>query len=359
MNRIPTACTAIAGRSVGPGQSCFIIAEAGVNHNGNLDLAMRLVDEASRAGADAVKFQTFKAIHLASGTAPKAAYQMRTTDAHESQQEMLHRLEFRTEWHAPVMARCRERGILFLTSPFDQPSLDFLASLTPEELPALKIPSGEITNPAFLRAAARAGRPIILSTGMSDLGEVEAAVRAIEGEGNPGLVLLHCVSAYPSDPAQSNLRAMETMARAFDKPVGWSDHTVGIETALAAVALGACVVEKHFTLDRALPGPDHTSSLEPDGLTALVRGIRLVESALGDGRKRPAPIEADTARVARKSLTAARDLHRGEILAGDMVLTRRPGTGLAPSSLEQLLGRRAARDYAAGELLDLDGFVKP
>jgi len=359
MNRIPPAWVSIAGRPVGPGQPCFIIAEAGVNHNGDLDLAMRLVDEARKAGADAVKFQTFKASHLASGTAPKAAYQLRTTDAQESQQEMLRRLEFKPEWHAPVMARCRECGILFLTSPFDQPSLDFLASLTPEELPALKIPSGEITNPAFLRAAARAGRPIILSTGMSDLGEVEAAVRAIESEGDPGLVLLHCVSAYPSDPTQSNLRAMETMARAFGKPVGWSDHTEGLETSLAAVALGACVLEKHFTLDRTLPGPDHTSSLEPGGLAALVRGVRLVESALGDGRKRPAPIEADTARVARKSLTAARDLRKGEILAGDMVLTRRPGTGLPPSSLELLLGRRAARDYAAGELLDLDGFVKP
>lgn len=353
-----SACVTISGRSVGPGQPCFIIAEAGVNHNGDMALAAQLIDAAKAAGADAVKFQTFKATHLASSTAPKAAYQLCATDAAESQREMLERLELKPEWHHPLLARCLESDIMFLSSPFDQPSLAFLSSLTPRELPALKIPSGEITNLPFLRAAARVGRPIILSTGMSTLGEVEAAVRAIEGAGGPGLILLHCVSAYPSDPACSNLRAMETMAKAFGKPVGWSDHTEWLETALAAVALGACVVEKHFTLDRSLPGPDHAASLEPEGLAALVRGIRLVESAMGDGRKRPTAIEADTARVVRKSLTASRGLHPGEILTKDMVLARRPGTGLPLSSLELLLGRKVARAYAEGELLDLEGFLR-
>lgn len=351
-----TASTVDLRRVGEPGQPCLIIAEAGVNHNGDMALALKLVDAARQAGADAVKFQTFKASLLASRSAPKAAYQLRSTVAGESQQAMLERLQLSRADHLPLMERCRASGMAFLSSPFDLESLALLDSLG---LPALKIPSGEITNPDFLKAAARLGKPIILSTGMSWLGEVETAVRAIEDAGNPPLVLLHCVSAYPSDPADSNLRAMETLARAFGRPVGWSDHTMGIETSLAAVALGACVVEKHFTLDCSMPGPDHRASLEPDGLAALVRGVRIVESALGDGLKRPARSEADTARVARKSLTAARDIRAGEALSEAMVLVRRPGDGLSPSSLELLLGRRAAQDIPEGSLLSLDHFTKP
>jgi N-acetylneuraminate synthase len=341
----------IAGRSVGSGHPCFVIAEAGVNHNGDLELARSLVEAARKAGADAVKFQTFKAENLVSANAPKAAYQMRTTDAEESQFAMIKRLELSAADHRELLDHCGRLGILFLSSPFDESSADFLDDLG---MPAFKIPSGEVVNLPFLAHVARKGKPIILSTGMSTLGEVEAAVETIRAAGDPPLVLLQCVSNYPADPCHVNLRAMETLRRAFDVPAGYSDHVPGNEVSFAAVALGACVIEKHFTLDRHLPGPDHQASLEPDQLLALVRGIRAVEASLGDGRKRPADSEADTARVARKSLVAARDIAAGAVLDETMIAVKRPGTGLAPALRGQVTGRTARINIPRDALLRME-----
>lgn len=341
----------IGSRPVGPGEPCFVIAEAGVNHNGDPDLAFRLVDAAVSAGADAVKFQTFKADRVASPQAAKAAYQRRRTPEDEAQLEMLRRLELPFPVFESLHAYCSRRGILFLSTPFDEESADFLARLG---VPAFKIPSGEITNLPFLRRVAAYGRPLIVSTGMAYLGEVEAALSTLAGAGAQDVVLLHCVSNYPADPADVNLRAMDTLRAAFDVPVGFSDHTPGIDIALAAVARGACVLEKHFTLDRDLPGPDHAASLTPDELTAMIAGIRRVEAALGDGRKRPAPSEVEMAAAARRSIVAVRPIPRGAVITEEMVGLRRPGTGLAPSLLPQVLGRRARQDIAPGTVLTLD-----
>ena len=319
-----------------------------MNHNGSLELARQLVIVAAKAGADAVKFQTFRAAELATATAPKAEYQARNDGADESQLAMLQRLELSEAAHHELLACCREHGVMFLSTPFEAASADFLERLG---LPAFKVPSGEVTNLPFLELLARKGRPLILSTGMATLAEVEIAVVAIRGAGNPPLALLQCVSNYPADPAHVNLRAMQTMREAFGVPVGYSDHTLGNEVAFAAVALGACIIEKHFTLDRALPGPDHAASLEPGELAAFVRGVRNVEAALGDGRKVPAASEAGTAAVARKSLVAARAIRAGETVTGEMFAARRPGTGLPPSVLKKLLGRRARADIATGTLV--------
>lgn len=337
----------IAGRKIGVGHPCFIIAEAGVNHNKSLEMARQLVDVAVQAGADAVKFQTYKAENVNSPLAPKAAYQMQTTDAGESQLEMARQLELPFEAFRELADYSQSRGILFLSTPFDAESADFLADLG---VAALKIPSGEITNLPFVAHIAQKGRPVIVSTGMSNLGEVDTAVRTIREAGNPDLVLMHCVSNYPADPADINLHAMRTMAVAFGVPVGYSDHTLGTEVALAAAALGACVIEKHFTLDCSLPGPDHRASLEPDDLVALVQSIRTVESALGHGRKEPAASEADTAEVARRSLVASRDIPAGTVLAGDMIVILRPGTGFPPAMLRYLVGRTVRVDVSAGEI---------
>lgn len=344
----------IAGRQIGSGQPCFIIAEAGVNHNGDPELARQLIDVAKTAGADAVKFQLFRADRLASAAAPKAGYQVRTTGGGESQLEMLRRLELPLEAHRALWDYCRARGMLFLSSPFDEDSADWLDALG---VAAFKIPSGELTNLPFLAHVARKGKSLIVSTGMATLAEVEAAVRTIDAAGNRDVVLLHCVSNYPANPAEANLRAMQTMAEAFGLPVGYSDHTPGIEVALAAVALGACVIEKHFTLDRTLPGPDHRVSLEPQELVALVRGIRTVEAALGHGRKEPAPSEADTAAVARKSLVAAKDIAKGSTVTADSIAIKRPGTGLPPAVLDHLLGRTAIREIPADTLLTMEMFA--
>ena len=338
----------IAGRKVGFGQPCFVIAEAGVNHNGDPELARQLIDVAIAAGADAVKFQTFKTEQQVTLSAPKAEYQKLTTDASESQFAMLKRLELPPDTFYKLREYCLEQGILFLSTPFDEESADLLEMVG---VPAFKIPSGEITNLPFLEYVARKGRPMIVSTGMSTLGEVEAAVHAIHRAGNQNLVLLHCVSAYPAPPEDVNLRAMQTLAKVFGMPVGFSDHTLGVDIAVAAVALGACVVEKHFTLDRALPGPDHQASLEPDQLDALVRGIRIVELALGHGRKEAAPSEADTAVVARKSIVAARDIPAGTVITRKRVAMKSPATGLPPSMLSQITGRTTIQDIPADTLI--------
>ncbi|MQF67082.1 N-acetylneuraminate synthase [SAR202 cluster bacterium AD-802-F09_MRT_200m] len=341
----------IGNRRVGLDSPCFIIAEAGVNHNGSLEMGFELIDAAAEAGADAVKFQTFKAENLVTSLAPKAEYQLRTTDAAESQYEMIRRLELSPEMHRALIDHCNQRNILFLSSFFDEESADLLQDLG---VPAFKMPSGEITNLPLLAHVARKGKPMIVSTGMADMDEVAAAVHALREEGNREIILLQCVSNYPADPADVNLRAMNTMAAAFGLPVGYSDHTNGIEVAVAAVALGACVIEKHFTLDRNLPGPDHTASLEPDGLAALVRGIRTVESALGHGRKEPALSEANTAEVARKSLVAARDIPAGAVLTEDLIAVKRPGTGLPPLMRPQLAGRTVRVPIPEGTILQLD-----
>lgn len=350
MDRVVNAFR-IGTRAVGPGAPCFVIAEAGVNHNGDIAMACRLVDAAADAGADAVKFQTFKASRLVTATAPKAAYQHRGTADTATQFEMLERLELSADGHRVVRARCQARGILFLSSPFDEISADFLADLG---MPAFKLGSGELTNLPMLARVAGKRLPLILSTGMATLDEVGAAVSTARAAGATDLAVLQCVSNYPAQPADVNLRAMQTMAEAFDVVTGYSDHTLGVAVSIGAVALGAAIIEKHFTLDRTLPGPDHQASAEPAELAALVAGIRAVESALGDGRKRPAASEAEVAAVARRSIVAAVDIPAGATLTDELLALRRPGTGLAPSMWSTLVGRTVGRAIPAGTLIDLE-----
>ncbi|HLA44145.1 MAG TPA: N-acetylneuraminate synthase [Aggregatilineales bacterium] len=342
----------IAGRKIGTVNPCFVIAEAGVNHNGDMQMARRLIDAARDAGADAVKFQTFKTEKLVTVDAPRAEYQIKNTGTQDdSQFAMLKRLELDVDSHQELIAYCRERGILFLSSAFDEESADLLVKL---DTPAFKVGSGELTNLPFLAHMATYGKPMIVSTGMANLGEVEIALDAITDAGNPDVILLHCLSSYPADPVEVNLRAMHTMQTAFDVPVGYSDHTMGNAVSLAAVAMGACIIEKHLTLDRSLPGPDHSASSEPEEFKKLVDDIRTIESAFGDGRKKPAPGELDTARVARKSLVAARDIATGEILTENMIAIKRPGNGLPPMLRPYLIGRMAKQAIPAGTLLTLE-----
>lgn len=329
----------------------FIIAEAGVNHNGSIDLALQLIDSARASGADAVKFQTFRADQLATRSAHKAAYQERTTTATESQFEMLQRLELDVDDHRRLIDYCRKVGIQFLSSPFDAQSADLLAEM---DLPLYKIPSGEITNLPFLDHIARKGRPIILSTGMSTLGEIEEAVTVLRTAGNNRLTLLHCVTEYPAPYAEVNLRAMHTLRVAFGLPVGYSDHTPGYEISIAAVALGAEVIEKHFTVDRSLPGPDHAASLEPDELEQMVTAIRHVEVALGDGIKRPAQCELPNISVARKSVVASRSLIAGQRLTAEDLDIKRPGNGIAPRLKPMLIGRTLSAGLEKDEVLRWD-----
>lgn len=344
----------IEGRGIGGGARAFVIAEAGVNHNGRLDLALQLVDAAADAGADAVKFQTFRAELLASPSAPKAAYQQ-VSQPSESQLDMLRRLELDDAGHRAVQARARTRGLCFLSTPFEETSVDYLDALG---ISAFKVPSGELTNHPFLAHLAAKGKPLLLSTGMATMAEVADAIEAITTAADVPLALLQCVSRYPADPSEVNLRAMLAMREAFDVPVGYSDHTLGAEACIGAVALGAAVVEKHFTLDRGLRGPDHRASMEPSELRALIDSIRIVESALGDGQKRPVAGEAEIAAVARKSVVAVVDIRAGATIASGHVAIRRPGTGVSPSDLTRVIGRRASRDIAAGAPVawsDLDG----
>jgi N,N'-diacetyllegionaminate synthase len=340
----------INGRLVGGGHPCFIIAEAGVNHNGSLEMAIELIDTAAAAGADAVKFQTFSTERLVGRDVPKADYQKANT-GEDSQFEMLRKLELDRAAHERLIDRCRERGITFLSTPFEEESAHLLNELG---VAAFKIPSGEIPNLPFLECVAKFGRPMIVSTGMCRLGEVEDAVRTIASAGNDSYALLHCVSSYPADPATANLRAMRTLSQAFCVPVGFSDHTAGLEVPAAAVALGASIVEKHFTLDRSLPGPDHLASLEPAQLHELVRTIRTVESALGDGRKRAVASETNTSEVARKSLVAAEDITAGATLSKETIAIRRPGTGLPPTMLPYIVDRKATVNIPAGTVLRLE-----
>lgn len=350
----PTGIIRIGSKSIGFGEPVFIIAEAGVNHNGDLQIAKELIDTAAEAGADAVKFQTFRAQELVSALSPKARYQAETTRTDESQLEMIKRLELSPSAHEALINHCHARGILFLSTPFDVDSADMLETLG---MPAYKIPSGEITNWPFLEHIASKHKPVILSTGMSDLREVGEAVGVLREAECSELVILHCTSSYPAPPASVNLRAMRTIADTFKTPIGLSDHTTGIEVALAATALGACVVEKHFTIDRSLPGPDHKASLEPEELRALVRGIRIVESALGDGQKHSMQVEEDVRNVARRSIVANRTILKGTLITKDMLAFKRPGTGIPPSRLSTVTGRAAVRTIQADALIQFEDLV--
>ena len=329
----------------------LIIAEAGVNHNGDLHLAERLIVAAADAGADAVKFQTFVADRLVTVTATKADYQKQTTAASESQHAMIRRLELTRPMHERLLAYSQERGISFLSTPFDLPSIDLLAELG---LPRFKIPSGEITHLPYLRHIGSFGKRIILSTGMATLGEIETALEVLEtaGTGRDQITVLHCNTEYPTPMADVNLRAMLTIRDAFGVAVGYSDHTPGIEIPIAAVALGATVIEKHLTLDRTLPGPDHKASLEPGEFAAMVRAIRNIECALGDGRKRPSPSEAKNKPIARKSLVAAVAIRAGQVFTPENVAVKRPGTGISPMRWDEVMGRVATRDFGVDELVE-------
>ena len=331
----------------------FIIAEAGVNHNGDIRLAYKLVDAAKEAGAGAVKFQTFKAENVVSKIAEKAEYQKETTNSEQSQYEMIKKLELSFEDFVKIKDYCDKKGVIFLSTPFDYESVDFLEGL----VPLYKVGSGEITNLPFLEYIAQKGKPIILSTGMSTLGEVEEAVKIITNV-NPSLplVLLHCVSNYPAKYEDINLKAMLTLKEAFKLPVGYSDHTLGIEIAIAAVALGAKVIEKHFTLDRGLPGPDHMASLEPDELKKMVKSIRNVEKALGIGIKKPAQSELEVIKAARRSLVAARDIRAGEVVKESDMLIKRPGTGILPKFKEMIIGMRLTKDVKKDNPFDWEDF---
>jgi N,N'-diacetyllegionaminate synthase len=329
----------------------LIIAEAGVNHNGDMALAKALIDAAAAAGADLVKFQTFSASRLVAPGALKADYQSRTTDAAESQHAMLRRLELSPEMHRTLIAHCNARGIPFFSTGFDVESIDLLLSLGMDRF---KVPSGELTNLPYLRHIGGFGKPVMLSTGMATLGEVEWAIDVLERAGTPRarITVLHCNTEYPTPMVDVNLRAMVSMRDAFGVEVGYSDHTPGIEVAIAAVALGATVIEKHFTTDRSLPGPDHAASLEPDELTAMVKAIRNIETALGDGIKRPTASEARNKDVARKSIVAGRAIRAGETLDAGNLVVKRPGSGISPMRWDEVVGRVARRDYAVDEPIE-------
>jgi N,N'-diacetyllegionaminate synthase len=330
----------------------LIIAEAGVNHNGNLDLAKQMVEVAAEAGADCVKFQTFSAACMVTRNACKADYQVRTTDTNESQYEMLRRLELTLTAHEVLVTHCASYGIDFLSTGFDIESINLLSKLGQERF---KLPSGEITNLPYLHHVGCQGKPVILSTGMSTLGEIEAAISVLEmaGLSRSMLTVLHCTTEYPTSMVEVNLRAMQSIGQAFGVAVGYSDHTQGIEVPIAAVAMGACVIEKHFTLDRSLPGPDHQASLEPKELMAMVRGIRNIELALGDGIKRLTESELRNRPVARKSLVALSSIRAGETFTERNVTIKRPGTGLSPMRWHEVIGRSAGRDYSEDELIEL------
>lgn len=331
----------------------LIIAEAGVNHNGDIGLAKKLIAAAAAAGADLVKFQTFSAKNLVSSSAPKAEYQKKTTESSESQLEMIQKLELSREDHAVLIQECSAHGIGFFSTAFDFQSFDLLMELGCLE--QIKIPSGELTNLPLLRYMSRFGKPLLLSTGMANLGEIEAAIEAVEAAGTPRhlITILHCTTEYPTPMEDVNLRAMVAMKKAFGVSTGYSDHTAGIEIPLAAVALGATVIEKHFTLDRNLPGPDHKASLEPHELKAMVEGIRNVERALGDGVKRPSSSELKNKPIARKSLVAIRPIRAGETFSSENMAAKRPGTGLSPMRWDEVIGRIAIKDFAVDELITL------
>ncbi len=329
----------------------IIIAEAGVNHNGSYDLAVRMVDEAKRAGADYVKFQTAKPELVISTFAPKAAYQKETTGEAESQLEMCKAIHLPLTDYRPLKDYCDKVGIGFMSTPFDLVSIDVLEPL---DMDYYKIPSGEITNLPYLRKIASKHRPVIMSTGMCEMQEIEEAIRVLErgGVDRQHITILHCNTEYPTPMRDVNLRAMQTIGKQLCVAVGYSDHTRGIEVPIAAVALGATVIEKHFTLDKTMPGPDHKASLEPDELKAMVDAIRNIELALGTGEKHVTASERPNMIVARKSIVAARNIKKGEILTEENITTKRPGNGISPMEWDSVIGTKAVRDFVYDELIE-------
>jgi N-acetylneuraminate synthase len=352
--REPIQAVAIGEAVIGRVSRCFVMAEAGVNHNGDVALAYQLVDAAMTAGADAVKFQSFHADQLVTSSAPKPAYQRSASAPQQTQLELLRALELSFAQQQAIADYCRKVGIQFLSTPFDSESADFLWRLG---VPAFKMASGELTNHPLLRHVARFGRPMIVSTGMADLSDVDDAVRVVRDTGNEQLILLHCLSAYPAPTTDVNLRAMKTMSSAFDVPVGYSDHTTGTAVALAAVACGARVLEKHLTLDRALPGPDHAASIEPGEFAAMIKGIREIELALGDGDKRCMPSEREVATLARRSIFSTIAIPAGTTILPHMVAVRRPAVGLPPAMLDQVVGRTVAKDIPAESPITFDALA--
>ena len=330
----------------------LIIAEAGVNHNGDIDMAKKLIDVAAEAGADLVKFQTFNADRLVTESASKAEYQKLSGDGNESQHTMLRNLELTEAMHHELIAHCALRGIGFFSTGFDIESIDMLVSFGQE---LFKIPSGEITNLPHLRHIGKLGKEVILSTGMSSMDEIESAIKALEESGTPRarITVLHCTTAYPAPMPDINLHAMQSMRTKFGVNIGYSDHTLGIEISLAAVALGATVIEKHFTLDRTLPGPDHKASLEPRELKSMIEGIRNIEVALGDGVKRVMPSEVNNLEVIRKSIVASREIKKDEPFSTNNLATKRAGKGISPMQWEDVLGKTAIRDFQENELIEL------
>jgi N,N'-diacetyllegionaminate synthase len=330
----------------------FIIAEAGVNHNGDITTAKKMIDAAVKAGANAIKFQTFIPEEIASRSAPKAEYQKRTTRKEESQFDMLKKLVLDADAHRKLLAYCNKKGIQFLSTPFDLQSINLLNNLG---LEIFKIPSGEITNLPYLKKIGSLKKKIIMSTGMADMKEIDKAMKILIEAGTPkkNITLLHCNTEYPTPMDDVNLRAMIAMKSAFSVKVGYSDHTLGIEIPVAAVALGAEVIEKHFTLDRRMEGPDHKASLEPKELEAMATAIRNVENALGNGIKKPSPSERKNRAIARKSIVSAAAINRGETLTSDNITVKRPGTGINPMRWFEVVGRKAKRDFHVDELIEI------
>jgi N-acetylneuraminate synthase/N,N'-diacetyllegionaminate synthase len=344
----------IAHKTVGRGHPCFIIAEAGVNHNGDIELAQELVRQARATGVDCVKFQTFKAERVVTAAAPKAAYQLRVTDPAESQFAMLRKLELSESDHRTLLAQCNREGIVFLSTPYSIEDAELLHAL---DVPGFKIASGQLVELPFLAAIARFNRPTILSTGMATMDEIAEAAKTLRDHGNDQFAVLQCTTNYPSRLADTNLRAMSAIHAATSAITGYSDHTEGISACIASVALGASIVEKHFTLDRNLPGPDHRCSSEPAEMRALVQGIREVELALGDGVKRPTAAELANLTGMRRSVVAARLIRAGERVAAQDFAFKRPATGLAPKRLDEIVGRTARIDIASDQQVQPGDFA--
>lgn len=338
----------INGRRVGPGHPCFVVAEPGSNHNGSLATALELIDVAADAGADAVKFQTFRADEHYAKRTPQFSY-LKDLAPDVTTYDLIKRNEMPREWHAVLRKRSEKRGVMFLSTPSDRAAVDELVDV--HEMAAIKIASFEAVDLPFIEYCARKGRAMIVATGMCSMGEIEDIIETLERAVNDQYVLLHCISLYPTPPALVNLRSMQTMATAFDRPVGLSDHTMGIEIPLAAVALGACVIEKHYTLDRRLTGPDHPFAVEPDELKAMVAGIRKVEQSLGSPVKRPLREEEEMARLGRRSVVARVAIPEGSTITAEMLTTKRPGYGIRPKFLSQVVGRTARRAIDADDVI--------
>jgi len=343
----------IDDRIIGNNAPCFIIAEAGVNHNGDIEIAKKMIDVAKNAGVDAVKFQTFKAENVASKYAEMAVYQKRNTGYEEKQLDMIKKFELNYDDFKMLKDYCDRKEIMFLSTPHSPDAIDFLEPL----IPIYKIGSGDLTNIPFLEKVARKGKPIILSTGMATLGEIEEAIWTIEKEGNREILLLHCISSYPAKIEDINLRVIQTLREAFKLPVGFSDHTLSTVIPAAAVALGACVIEKHFTLDKNMNGPDHKASLEPDELKEMVKNIREVEKAIGEGIKKPTIEEEEIKKIARKSIVASTDIPKGTIITEKMVDIKRPNTGLPPKYLNEIIGKKTSKNIKKDENITIDKII--